>query len=182
MKIIAEIREQDINPGAPKTDPSDFEHREAVRVVVVNEAGQVALLNVVNRRFHKLPGGGVEPGENRLEALKREVLEEIGCRIEATVELGQVIEYRDEWRQVQTSYCYLARQVGEQQQNSLTKDEEAWGFEPIWADSIDDAIAILDADHPGGYDGRRMKPRDLAILRVARDSLVKKTSTYPAEI
>ena len=70
MNLITEIREQDINPDAPKIDSSNFERREAVRAVVVNEIGQVALLNVTKRGFRKLPGGGVEPGEDKTEALK----------------------------------------------------------------------------------------------------------------
>lgn len=171
MNIITEIKEQDINPDAPIVDASEFEHREAVRAVVVNDLRQVAMLNVSNRGFHKLPGGGIEAGESHIEALNREVMEEIGCHIEIIGELGEIIEYRDEWRQIQTSFCYLAKQVGEQQQNSLTEDEQTWGFEVIWADDIDTAIAILEADNPAGYDGRRMVPRDLAILRAAKDNL-----------
>lgn len=169
MNVILEIREQDVNPAAPEVDSSGFEHREAVRAVVINEMGQIALLNVTRRGFHKLPGGGVETGEEKIEALYREILEEVGCQVEVTNELGKVIEYRDEWQQVQTSYCYLVKQVGEQQQNSLTEKELADGFEITWAKSIDDAIAILEADNPAGYDGQRMKPRDLAILRAARE-------------
>jgi hypothetical protein len=68
------------------------------------------------------------------------------------------------------------KQVGEQQQNSLTEDEQAWGFEVMWADSIDSAIAVLEADNPDGYDGKRMVPRDLAILKVAKDKLEEQTS------
>lgn len=169
MNLLIEIKEQDINPEAPELDISAFERRQAVRAVILNEQGQVALLNVSNRGFHKLPGGGIEAGEDHKAALDREVLEETGCHIEILAELGKVIEYRDKWQQVQTSFCYLARHVGEQQQTSLTEDEQKWGFEVMWADSIDDAIAILEADDPSGYDGKRMKPRDLAILQAAKE-------------
>jgi 8-oxo-dGTP pyrophosphatase MutT (NUDIX family) len=168
MNVIAEFREQDINPGASLIDSSEFDHREAVRAVVVNDSGQVALLNVSKRGFHKLPGGGIESDEDNTEALAREVLEEIGCEIEIVAELGEVIEYRDEWRQIQTSYCYSAKQIGEQRQSSLTDKERKEGFEIIWAKDLDEAVAILEADSPSGYDGKRMKPRDLAILRAAK--------------
>lgn len=97
MNLIAKIKEQDIDPNAPEIDPSNFEHRKAVRAVVINEKGHIALLN--------------------------------------------------------------------------TEDERALGFELVWADNIDDAIAMLEADNPSGYDGKRMKPRDLAILRVAKKRL-----------
>ena len=168
MNVITEIREQDVNPDAPLIDSSEFDHREAVRAVVVNDVGQVALLNVSKRGFHKLPGGGMVPDENKAEALAREVLEEIGCKIEIVAELGEIVEYRDEWRQIQASYCYFAKQVGEQRQNSLTEKEREEGFEIVWAKDLDDAIATLEADNPSGYDGKRMRPRDLAILRAAK--------------
>ena len=171
MNLIAEIRDQDLDPTAPIIDPSRFDRREAVRAVVVNDSGQVALLNASSRGFHKLPGGGVEPPEDKAQALAREALEEIGCEVKITAELGQVIEYRDEWRQIQTSFCYVAKQVGKQQQSSHTDKEQQDGFKIVWAKDLDDAIAILEADEPTGYDGKRMKPRDLAILRAAKKHL-----------
>ena len=181
MNMITEIKEQDINPNAVEVDTSDFKRREAVRAVVMNESGQVAILNVSNRGFHKLPGGGIEAGENHIEALDREVMEEIGCQVEIISELGTVIEYRDEWKQIQTSFCYLAKQVGDQQQNSLTKDEQAWGFKVMWADNIENAIAILEADKPEGYDGKRMVPRDLAVLKAAKDRLASNDGLLSTE-
>ncbi|HEU5187865.1 MAG TPA: hypothetical protein VFT87_05190 [Candidatus Saccharimonadales bacterium] len=93
-------------------------------------------------------------------------MEEIGCEIKIVAELGKIIEHSDKWRQIQTSYCYLAKQVGEQRQNSLTDKEREEGLEIIWAKNLDDAIAKLNADSPGGYDGKRMKPRDLSTGQV----------------
>lgn len=171
MNVIAKIREQDIYPDAVMVDPSGFKHREAVRAVVTDETGQVALLNVTKRGFHKLPGGGIESNESRTEALEREVLEEVGCYIEVLSELGEVIEYRDQWQQIQTSFCYRAQRVGDLQQNALTKQEQDHGFKIVWAKNIDEAIAMLEADDPDGYDGKRMKPRDLAILKATKSWL-----------
>jgi 8-oxo-dGTP diphosphatase len=168
MSLIAEIKEQHINANSPVIDTSTFERRMAMRAVIINDLNQVALLNVSKRGFHKLPGGGVEPGEDKQAALVREALEEVGCNIEVIAELGEVIEYRDEWRQIQTSFCYLAKQVGKQRQNSLTDKEQKNGFKIVWAKDLDDAIATLEADNPDGYDGKRMKPRDLAILKAAK--------------
>lgn len=177
MNIITEIREQDINPTAPIVDTSKFERRGAARAVVVNDVGQVALMDVTKRGFHKLPGGGIEPGEDKAEALAREVFEEAGCKIEIIAELGEVVEYRDKWRQIQTSSCYFAKQVGEQQQNVLTDQEREEGFEIVWAEDLDAAIAIVEADNPSGYDGKRIKPRELAILRAAKGYLVQTGAT-----
>jgi len=172
MKIIAEIKEQDINPNAPLLSSTNFSRRESVRAIVTDPKGRVALLHVANRGFHKLPGGGIESNEDRFKALDREVMEEIGCHIDVIDEIGQVIEYRDEWEQVQTSFCYLAKQVGLQKPNSLTESEQNDGFEIVWVNSIDEAITTLEGDNPAGYDGKRMKPRDLAILKSAKKLLI----------
>lgn len=171
MKLITEIREQDIYPDAPQVDTSTFKLRESARAVVFDESGRVALLHVANRKYHKLPGGGVESGEDKRATLAREILEEIGCEAEVYAELGRTVEYRDQWQQLQTSDCYLARKTGAQQAISLTQEEIADGFEPIWVDNIDAAIALLKQDRPEGYDGERIVPRDLAILRAAKATL-----------
>ena len=169
MRTIAVIREQDVIPGAPQVDPGNFSHRRAARAVVVNERGHIALLHVTKGSYHKLPGGGIEDGEDVLTALSREIREEIGCEAIVTADIGQIIEYRDQWEQVQTSYCYLARQHGTAGEPDFTDDEKAHGFTVKWAEDINAAIATLEADKPSGYDGQRIKPRDLAFLHAASE-------------
>lgn len=172
MRTIQIIHEQDIIPDAPHTDPAKFVHRRAARAVVIDDRGRIALLHVTNGSYHKLPGGGIEEGEDIPTALGREVREETGCRAEVDAEVGQIIEYRDQWEQIQTSYCYLARQRGSIGQPEFTEDEKAHGFEIVWAANIDTAIAMVAADRPTGYDGKRIQPRDLAFLRAARSHIV----------
>lgn len=171
MKLITEIHEQDIFPDAPRVDASNFSTRDSARAVVFDGQGRVALLHVTNRRYHKLPGGGVEAGEDKRATLAREILEEIGHEPDVLQELGQTVEYRDQWQQLQTSDCYLARITGAQQPINLTQEEIDDGFEPMWADDIDAAIALLQQDQPEGYDGQRIVPRDLAILQAAKAAL-----------
>lgn len=171
MKLLSEIKEQDINPSAPFVDSSQFKHRQAVRAVVLNSTGEVALLHVANRKYHKLPGGGVDKGENLQAALDREAMEEIGCKIEIVGEVGRILEYWDEERQVQTSDCYLARQRGNQENSDFTQEEQEHGFEVVWAKDIDAAIATVEADTPDTYDGRHIKPRDLLFLKAAKQLL-----------
>lgn len=168
MKSPLILHESDILPGTENLDPSDFFERQAARAVVLNELGQVALLKVGDHNHHKLPGGGVEDGEDMRRALERELLEEIGCEAEVVAEVGEVVEYRDQWKMKQISYCYLAKQVGEQQATSFTQEELDDGFEVIWAANIDEAISLLERDDPVNYDGRFIKPRDLAFLMAAK--------------
>lgn len=165
MKILREIQHSDIVPGAANKDPANFRKRRAARAIVTSKNGNIALLHVGKYNYHKLPGGGVEDGEDTYRALERELLEEIGCRAQIIGEVGAIVEYRDEWNQKQTSYCYLAKQVGEAGQPDFTKKELSEGFTIIWAKNIDAAVALLEHDAPEEYGGKFIRERDLAFLK-----------------
>lgn len=52
-----------------------------VRAIIEHNGLLLAVKNVVSQSdFYCLPGGGVEPGESILEALERELVEELGVR------------------------------------------------------------------------------------------------------
>lgn len=169
MKLIAEIREQDVNPGAALVDDSEFRTREAARAVVFDSAGKVALLHVGLHNYHKLPGGGIDEGEDITTALERELMEEIGCKAEVTAEVGSTIEHRNQYELVQTSFCFIATQVGEKGQPDFTEKELREQFAIVWADDIDHAVALLEADVPDDYEGKFIKIRDTALLKAAKD-------------
>jgi 8-oxo-dGTP diphosphatase len=168
MKTLHTITEHDIFPDAPQSDPTHFGKRRAARAVMTDDAGRVALLHVKNDGYHKLPGGGVDEGEELAEGLSRELMEELGCTARIIGEVGIIVEYWDRERTVQTSYCYLAKRYGEMHQPSLTEEEAARGFEVVWAKDLEDAISLLTSDSSSSYDGKHITPRDLAFLREAR--------------
>ena len=87
MNILFTIREQDIIPQSTVVDTSSFRKRSAARAVLLDENGEVYLLNVSKHGYHKLPGGGVKEGEELSYALERELMEELGCKAEVLVEL-----------------------------------------------------------------------------------------------
>lgn len=168
MQTLLTVYESAIHPGTLDHDPIAFSHREAVRAVVVNEQGQVALLKVSKHGYHKLPGGGIEATEDKQQALRRELMEEIGCTAEVTEEVGQIIEFRDEWKMKQTSSCYVAKKAGNQRPPTFTEEEADAGFEMIWADDIDAAITLLENDKPTGYEAGFIQKRDLKFLEAAK--------------
>lgn len=171
MKNILTISEQDFTPNSPKIDTSTFKKREAARAVLLDNNGQVYLLNVSLHSYHKLPGGGIDEDETITKALERELLEEVGCKASIIAELGTIIEYRnyEDNGLEQTSYCYLAQQSGEQVASSLEDGEIAEGMLEVKAKNIDDAIALLEGDEPDNLEGKFIQRRDLAFLKAAKE-------------
>lgn len=170
MKLLLTIKEQDIFPEAPVMDAAGFRRREAARAVVLDDSGSVPLLKVNRYQYHKLPGGGVDKDEDIETALERELMEEIGCKVEVTAEVGEIVEYRDQLELIQTSHCFLAKQIGEKQAPAFTEKETAHGFEIVWAKDIDEAVRLLTHDKPTDYEGKFIRRRDLAFLKTARES------------
>lgn len=174
MKLLLTIKEQDINPESPNVDVSAFRARGASRAVLLDKDGQVYLLNVSKHGYHKLPGGGIDEGEEIIQALERELLEEVGCKAEIVAELGTVIEYRnyDDGGLKQTSYCYLAKQVGDQTDSALEEGELEEGMFEVKAKSIDEAITLLTNDKPDNLEGRFIQKRDITFLNAAKEANV----------
>jgi 8-oxo-dGTP diphosphatase len=173
LKNLLTIYQQDISSASPVVDTSSFRKREAARAVLFDDDGQVYLLNVSKHGYHKLPGGGIDEGEDVKQALARELLEEVGCKAELVTELGIIIEYRDyeDGGLQQTSYCYLAKQSGEQVESALEEGELAEGMYEVKAKNIDEAIALLGQDEPDNIEGKFIQKRDLTFLKAAKEAL-----------
>lgn len=165
MDIITTIRDEDF--GLPFVASMPLKERRASRAIVLDRERNIALLHVAKKCFHKLPGGGIKEDENIMDALRREVSEEIGCAIENIRELGVVEEYRNKFSLHQFSYCFLAHLAGEKGIPHLEEDEIADGFKTVWM-PLAEAIATLEGEEPvEDYEGKFIQRRDLALLRFA---------------
>jgi 8-oxo-dGTP diphosphatase len=69
----------------------DYIDRPGVYAVVENNHQQFAVIETSNGYF--LPGGGIDAGETEIDALKRELVEEIGYQISVIAEIGASVEY-----------------------------------------------------------------------------------------
>lgn len=171
MKLLATITDQDVFENSKNIPTDDFYKRRAARAITLSEDGGVYLLNMSNHRYHKLPGGGVDEGEDIHEALYRELLEEIGCPAEIISEVGEIAELRNEMKWSQRSFCFIARQSGDLVETQLEPGEIGEGAKTAIATSIDEAISILEADSPTTYEGKFIQKRDLMFLREAKNLL-----------
>lgn len=160
MKLLATINPENIT----KEQAKKFDVRHAVRAVVFDVDGNVALLHVQKYMYHKIPGGGIEVSEDIPTALQRECMEEIGCEIEIGQEIGYIVEYRGEFKLKQISYCYRAKVIGAKGISSFTEHEKNNNFKVEWV-KLEDAIKIFEKDKPDEYDGKFICERDLTFLR-----------------
>ena len=167
MQLLKTIKHSDLFSPYNSENKEEIKNRKAARAVVFDNENKIAILKVAKRNYHKLPGGGVEEGEDLAEALKREMTEEIGCKIAVTGEVGKIIEHRDKWNLKQESYCYLAKLVCEKGQPDFTEEEILGGFFVLWI-SLDEAIETLKKDEPSDYEGKFIKVRDLCFLEEAK--------------
>ncbi|MBI2409691.1 NUDIX domain-containing protein [Candidatus Kaiserbacteria bacterium] len=163
MNVLKTIRDTDVGSTAPA--PEKYVERRAARAVVLDPEGKVALLHATNKSYHKLPGGGIEEGEDIETALGRELLEEIGCSVKNVRELGAIEEYRNEYEMHQISYCYIADLAGEKGEPNLMEDELADGFQPEWLRLSDAIQALENESHIEHYEGKFIRLRDATFLK-----------------
>lgn len=165
MKLLLEI--------GYKNNKENYILREAVRIIAQDSKGSIPLLYVSKYNYHKLPGEGIDEGEGKLEALNREMLEETGCSIVVSGEVGKIIEYRDgkqfgfESSLKQISYCYYENITNKSENFALTESEIAEGYQLQWH-TLSDAISLLENDLPKNLEGKFIQERDLKFLKQAR--------------
>lgn len=168
MQNLLTITEQDLIAGTPSIDIANFRNREAARAVLLDKDKRIYLMNVGKYEYHKLPGGGIDEGEEIIQALERELMEEVGCRAKVLAEIGTVIEYRSYDMLKQISYCFLAQQKGDQMEPALEESELAGGLTEVKATNINEAVALLKSDKPKSLEGAYIQRRDLAFLEAAK--------------
>jgi len=173
--IICEIIEEDT--GVVKTEQRDvnnYQLRKAARGLLIKD-GKLALLNVTTKKYHKLPGGGIEKGELIQLGFKREVKEETGWNCEIIDETPVTIEYRNRINVLQISYVFAAKAIGTPVAQNLDEGEIKDGHDLEWF-PIDEVEELLSKQNPDGYEDKFIHLRDLIIVKHYKDWLKNLTN------
>lgn len=167
MKLLAEINEETLGMGEREQLRSDYQLRKSARALLFNAEGKVAVQYLETYAFHKLPGGGIEAGETIVDAARREIREEVGCDCELGEPLGVVIEYRNKYKMLHISYCFVAKVVGEVGTPALEPNEIEEGQVTLWL-TPEEFLSRLESDEPKKYEGYFILEREKAFLHEYR--------------
>lgn len=146
MRLLKSTTHPDVQGLSDKSGKSDKSfNRQATRAIVL-KGEDILLLYTQRYDDYSLPGGGVEPGEEMIAGLIRELKEETGARnIRDIREFGLYEEfrpwYKDDFDQMHMqSYCYLCNIDDELSTPALEHYEIQNGMSAVWI-NIHQAIA-----------------------------------------
>ncbi len=151
--------------------------REVVRAILLDENNNVCLEYLLDddgfgpRDYYETPGGGVKLGEDHIQAIQREIEEEVGYKCEVIKFLAEVDDYYNLINRKNHNYYYLVRRLNKVSQH-LEEDEKIRISKIIWVD-IDKAISLYEGMQ-NVLVGRLVKQRELPILKLAKMSLQSK--------
>ena len=131
MRMLFTMDAKNYAPDAP------LHIRPSVRGIVIRD-GKVLMVHSRKYDYYKFPGGGIEAGECRIEALCREVREETGFAVlpNSIREYGMVHRRErdhDGTTFVQDNFYYLC-EIGEKLGQELDDYEDEEGFTPEFVD------------------------------------------------
>ena len=165
MKVLYELKDKQFPyNGITHT-------RIIVRAVVINSKNQIAFIKLHgkdelgDRNYYELPGGGKEYFDGTLiDALEREMEEEIGFTIKNIVPLGRVIDYYNVLKRRNDNHYYLAY-TSINVEEHLTAMENMLFEKIVWVD-IDKAYQLFASskDSPLSI---LVKNRELPIIALA---------------
>jgi 8-oxo-dGTP diphosphatase len=166
LRLLRRLTDSDMLGGTPVL--MDSISRYGSRGVLVNNELNIAMMFMSQLNLYKLPGGGVEEGENKEEAFLRKIKEETGCEAEIIHELGYIEEHKNRNDYMQYSYCFIASVLKYNDDAALSENEINLGMEVKWM-SLDKALELMNnsVQNCDDYSTKFMLLRDKTILEEA---------------
>lgn len=160
MKLLKEITDMDIlgTGGYSKAKP-----RITARAILQSINGLFALMYSGDFDFYSFPGGGVEKGEDIIDALKREVKEETGCNCSSIMEIGYVRENRAYCDYTQISNYYFVKTDDFTLKPEFTELERVNRTSVGWYD-LSDVIRLIETPVNRSAQIKFLQARDMVAL------------------
>jgi ADP-ribose pyrophosphatase YjhB (NUDIX family) len=172
MHRLGRITDSDITGGGAPAYLSYISRYGARGVLRDRSSSNVGMMHMTTANLYKLPGGGIDAGEQPRDAFLREILEETGYEAEITHELGFIEEHKRKNGFMQYSYCYVADANRDTGKTKLSLSERRLGMTVAWM-PLRDAIEAMERSYRecGDYSKRFMLLRDWKILEQAKTLL-----------
>lgn len=167
MNILASFNQENVSDETAK----QLQHRRAVRGIVYDKDGNVAMIHAKNEGYYTLPGGGVNPEETFEQGIIRECKEEIGCDVQIITYIGTTVEYRKNEGSMSESSGYILNVVGQKGSPILVGDESDAEINSVveWI-TIDDAIKAMESiPRPSDLYIQNVISRDIVFLKTAKE-------------
>ena len=166
-KLLGVLTDKDIlgTDGLSTKEP-----RRTSRAILINEAGQYAVMYAKKFNLHSLPGGGIDNGEDEISALVREVFEETGCVCDRVERLGIVSENRFHADFTSLSYYFVVYTKTMQTVLHLTDAEIENGTILMWC-SFDEMYSLIQDSVHETNQRKFLQARDLLALNEYKKSL-----------
>ena len=151
--------------------------REIVRAILIDENNNVCIEKIKDddgfgpRDYYETPGGGVKSGESHIDALHREIAEEVGYKCEVLHHIADVHDYYNLIKRKNHNHFYLVKRLEKVEQH-LEPDEKIRIEKIMWV-SIDKAIELYEYMQDVLV-GKIVKQRELPILKMAKEILERR--------
>lgn len=142
---------------------STKEPTKKVRAILIRTDDKYAVTYEKSSNSYALPGGSIDPGEDQISALIREVFEETGCSCDVISPLGIIHENRSRADTTRSTYYFVVHTSTKQSALHLTEEEIKLGTSLLWC-SLEDLLRLI-KDSPATTDAEKFrKERDLLAL------------------
>lgn len=168
MELLFEIDKKDYDPNG------EVFSRPSARGIIMKD-GKIAVIYSRKNKFYKIPGGGVEPGEDNLSALIREVKEEVGLTVrpETIKEFGYVHRIQRGKHEpvfIQDNFYYICDVENSQELPRYSDAEKQEEFVPVFVD-LEEAIKVNE-EYIKENTLDSMIERELKVLKMVQEKQI----------